>query len=204
MARLSEEIIQAAQQTKEKRSRLETARRAREETAAAVQANIDACMDAFALASAVHTAAVEHHTAMKAAVQRLKEHVTTRTSAVALAEVELETRQAAVASQEVESAQAIEMGRQAESALRVEKAALDSYTQDVTRDAKAHEMEVRKANERIATTTALRELRVASVVAERRLHNTWRMREEGSQLPLGTSHSWVARTRSTEGPSGRT
>ena len=82
------------------------------------------------------------------------------------AEVELETRQAAVASQEVESAQAIEMRRQAESALWVAKAALDSYTQDVTRDAKAHGLKVRKANERIATTTAQRELRVASVVAE--------------------------------------
>ena len=130
------------------------------------QQNIDACMDAFALASAVHTAAVEHHMAMKAAVQRLNEHVTTRTSAVALPEVELETRQAAVSSQEAESAQAIEIRRQAESALRVVKAALNSYTQDVTRDVKAHEMEVWKANERIATTTALRKLRVASVVAE--------------------------------------
>ena len=123
-------------------------------------------MDAFALASAVHTTAVEHHTAMKAAVQRLNEHVTTRTSAVALAEVELETRQAAVASQEVESAQAIEMRRQAESALRVVKAALNSHTQDVTRDVKAHEMEVWKVNKRIAMTTAQRKLRVASVVAE--------------------------------------
>ena len=75
-----------------------------------------------------------------------------------LVEVELETRQAAVSSQEVESAQAIEMRR---SALRVVKAALDSYTQDVTRDVKVHEMEVWKANERIATTAALRKLRVA-------------------------------------------
>ena len=29
--------------------------------------NIEACMDAFVLASAVHTAAVEHHTAMNVA-----------------------------------------------------------------------------------------------------------------------------------------
>ena len=56
--------------------------------------------------------------------------------------------------------------------MRVKQTALYLYTQDVTRDARAHEMEVRKANERIATATALRELRVASVVAERRLHNT--------------------------------
>ena len=60
--------------------------------------------------------------------------------------------------------------------MRVEQAALYLYTQDVTRDAKTHEMKVRKANERIATVTALRELRVAPVVAERRLRNTWRMR----------------------------
>ena len=143
---------------------METARRAREECSPEQQ-NIDACMDAFALASAVHTAAVEHHTAMKAAVQRLNE-MSTSPLKHPLAEVELETRQAAVASKEAESAQAIEMRRQAESALRVVKAALDSYTQDMTRDAKAHEMEVRKANERIAMTTALCELRVASVVAE--------------------------------------
>ena len=58
------------------------------------------------------------------------------------------------------------MRRQAESALRVVKAALDSYTQDVTRDVKAHEMEVWKGNERIAMTAALCELRVTSVVAE--------------------------------------
>ena len=56
------------------------------------------------------------------------------------------------------------------------QAALYLCTQDVTLGARAHEMEVRKANERIATATALRELRVASVVAERRLHNIWRMR----------------------------
>ena len=72
MARLSEEIIQAAQQTKEKRSRLEKARRAREETAAAVQANIDACMDAFALASASTPQWWKHHTGMKADVQVFK------------------------------------------------------------------------------------------------------------------------------------
>ena len=125
MARLSEEITQVAQQTKEKRSRLETARRAREECSPEQQ-NIDSCKDTFALASAVHNAAVEHHTAMKAAVQRLNEHVTTRTSAVALVEVELETRQAAVSSQEAESAQAIEMRRQAESAMRVARHLLDS------------------------------------------------------------------------------
>ena len=64
----------------------------------------------------------------------------------------------------------------AKAAMRVPQAALYIYAQDVIRDARAHEMEVWKANERIATATVLRELRVASVVAERRLHNTWRMR----------------------------
>ena len=52
------------------------------------------------------------------------------------------------------------MRRQIESALRVVKATLDSYTQNVIRDDKAHG----------------RELRIASVVAERRLQNTWWMR----------------------------
>ena len=74
MVRLSEEIIQTSQQTKEKRSCLETVRTAREETTATVQANIEACMDAFVLVFTVHTAAVEHHTDMNDA-----QRVTTRT-----------------------------------------------------------------------------------------------------------------------------
>ena len=51
------------------------------------------------------------------AADRLAQHAASRTSAVVLAEVELETRQSAVASQEQVSAQAIEMRRQAQSAL---------------------------------------------------------------------------------------
>ena len=78
------------------------------------------------------------------------------------------------------------MRRQVESELRVVKATLDSYTQNVIRDFKAHEMEVWKVNERIVTTTALRELRVASVVAERKLHITWR---RWITTTVGTSHS---------------
>ena len=75
MVRLSEEIIQTSQQTKEKQSCLETVRTAREETTATVQANIEACMDAFVLVFTVHTAVVEHHTDMNDA-----QRVTTRTS----------------------------------------------------------------------------------------------------------------------------
>ena len=74
MVRLSEEIIQTSQQTKEKQSCLETVRTAREEMTATVQANIEACMDAFVLVFTVHTAVVEHHTDMNDA-----QRVTTRT-----------------------------------------------------------------------------------------------------------------------------
>ena len=74
MVRLSEEIIQTSQQTKEKRSCLVTVRAAREETTATVQANIEAWLDAFVLVFTVHTAAVEHHTDMNDA-----QRVTTRT-----------------------------------------------------------------------------------------------------------------------------
>ena len=49
--------------------------RAREETTATVQANIEAWLDAFVLVSTVHTAAVEHHTVMNVA-----QRVTTRIS----------------------------------------------------------------------------------------------------------------------------
>ena len=73
-----------------RRSCLETTQRACEETTATVQANIEACMNAFALASTVHTAAVEHHTDMNSV--SLLEHP----------EVELEMRQAAVVSQETD------------------------------------------------------------------------------------------------------
>ena len=74
MVRLSEEIIQTLQQTEEKQSCLETVRTAREETTATVQANVEACMDAFVLVFTVHTAVVEHHTDMNDA-----QRATTRT-----------------------------------------------------------------------------------------------------------------------------
>ena len=73
MVRLSKkETMQTAQQTK---LLGDDSERAREETTATVQANIEAWLDAFALASTVHTAAVEHHTVMNVA-----QRVTTRTS----------------------------------------------------------------------------------------------------------------------------
>ena len=88
IARLSEEIIQAVQQKKEKRSRLEIARRAREECSPEHQ-NIEACMDAFVLVDrGSHLSGGTSHSRERCTA-RLNEHITTRTSAVALAEVEL-------------------------------------------------------------------------------------------------------------------
>ena len=82
------------------------------------------------------------------AADRLAQHVASRTSAVALAEVELETRQSAVASQEQDSAQAIEVRRQAQSALRAAQAALGTHTQDATRRARTHGAKVQRAERR--------------------------------------------------------
>jgi len=158
MARLSEEISQAAMQTKEKRTRLESARRARQETAAAIQANVEACANSVAVAAAVHRGAVEHFAAAKAAVEQLGECVGARSSAAALSEVERDARAAAVAQLEADQAQAINMRKQAEASKRVATAALDSHTQDAARRARAHEVEVRRAEERVSTATALRDL----------------------------------------------
>ena len=101
---------------------------------------------------------VEHYTATKAAVDQLGEHVATRSSAVALSEVEREARAAAVAQVEADQTQAINVRKQTEAAMRVASAALDSHTQDAARRARTHEVEVRRAEERVATATALRDL----------------------------------------------
>ena len=110
MARLSEEIAQAAVQTKEKRDRLELARRARRETAAAIQANVDACANSVNIAVAVHSAAVEHFAATNVAAEQPSEHVATRSSSTALSEDKRDTRVTAVTQLEAEQAQACSVG----------------------------------------------------------------------------------------------
>ena len=56
MDRLSEEVAQASVQTKEKRDRLESARRACQETATAMQAKVEARANSVNVAVAVHHA----------------------------------------------------------------------------------------------------------------------------------------------------
>ena len=126
----SQEIADASQQTQEKRSRLEAARRAREETAAAVRANVDACTTVVMEAAAHHKAAVDRHSAMTAAIDQLSQHLTTRSSEATLAQVELEARSAAVSGLENEYAQAVEARRLAEGQMRVAKAAHESHVKD--------------------------------------------------------------------------
>ena len=72
--RLSEEVAQASVQTKEKRDRLESARRACQETATAIQANVEACANSVNVAVAVHRAVVEHFAATEVAAVQLNKH----------------------------------------------------------------------------------------------------------------------------------
>ena len=60
MDRLSEEVAQASVQAGGKRDRLESARRACQETATAIQAKVEACGNSVNVAVAVHRAVVEH------------------------------------------------------------------------------------------------------------------------------------------------
>ena len=74
MDRLSEEVAQASVQTKEKRDRLESARRACQETATAIQAKVEACANSVNVAVAVHRAVVEHFAATEVAAVQLNKH----------------------------------------------------------------------------------------------------------------------------------
>ena len=76
MTRLSEEVAQASMQTKEKHDRLESARRACQETAAAIQANVEACANSVDVAVPMHSTAVEHFAATEIAAVQLIKHVT--------------------------------------------------------------------------------------------------------------------------------
>ena len=60
MARLSEDIAQASVQTKEKRDRLKSARRACQETAAAIQAKVEACANSVDVAVPMHGTLCSH------------------------------------------------------------------------------------------------------------------------------------------------
>ena len=92
-------------QTKEKCDRLESVRRARQETAAAVHANVDACVNSVNVAEVVHSAAVEHFAATKVAADQLSDHG-------AQSDVKRDTRIAAVTQLDADQAQAIYMRKQ--------------------------------------------------------------------------------------------
>ena len=92
MTRLSEEVAQASMQTKEKRDRLESARRACQETAAAIQAKVEACANSVDVAVPMHSTAVEHFAATEIAAVQLIKHVDTRSSFTAMPKVKRDTR----------------------------------------------------------------------------------------------------------------
>ena len=75
MTRLSEDISQASVQTTEKRDRLESARRACQETAAAIQAKMEACANSVDVAVPMHSTAVKHFAATEIAAVQLIKHV---------------------------------------------------------------------------------------------------------------------------------
>ena len=170
MDRLSEEVAQASVQTKDKRDRLKSARRVCQETAAAVQAKVEACANRVDVAVSTRGHPFLIHGNAKGQARHaghFSDAVGTRTSS---------------------------SDQHAKAAMRVAQAALYLYTQDVTRDVRAHVMEVRKANERIATATARR------LSQNEDSETLGGCGEEGSQLLRGSSHSRAARTRRTEGP----
>ena len=152
---------------------MESARRACQETAAAIQSKVEACANSVDVAVPMHShsgGTLCSHRNCSSTVDQVRGH-----PFFIHGNAKGEVRHAGHFRVTVGS-RTSSSDQHAKAAMRVEQTALYLCTQDVTRDASAREMEVRKANERITTATALRELRVASVVAERRIRNTWRMR----------------------------
>ena len=99
-------------QTKEKRDRLESARRACQETAAAIQAKVEACANSVDVAVPMHSTAVKHFAATEIAAVQLIKHVDTRSSFTAMPKVKRDTRVISVSQLEAEQAQAINMRKQ--------------------------------------------------------------------------------------------
>lgn len=130
----------------------------RKETAASVRANVASCMAGVIDAAAAHHSAVEHHRAVAASVKQLSEHESERSAACGNAETEFEARTSVLSGLELECAHMVSARRQAAEELRMSTAALDTHTKDAARRARAHEVEIRRAEDRFNAATTLREL----------------------------------------------
>jgi hypothetical protein len=157
--RLCEELAAAASATKAARGRYEQARRARIEAVAVARSNLDAANDAVVSAGAAAAAAAEHHQAMQATVEALKERVSTRKTEASAAEREKEARSDAAKVLKEEILDQEKNCRVAEELARRTADALASHQGDAARRARAHDAEVRRAKEKSQATTALRDMR---------------------------------------------
>ena len=156
---------------------MESARRACQETAAAIQPKVEACANSVDVAVPMHSTAVEHFTVTE------------------IAAVQLSTWTPVPHSRQCQRSSA---SRGSFPCHSWKQNKLKRSTCESSHESGAGSVVPLHAgcdprcqgsrNGGTESERALRELRVASVVAERRLRNTWRMRS-------GTSHSRAARTR---------
>ena len=91
---------------------MESVRRASQETAVAIHANVDACANSVNFAEVVHSAAVEHFADTKVAADQLRDHGSPVPSSTAQSDVKRDTRIAAVTQLDADQAQAIYVRKQ--------------------------------------------------------------------------------------------
>eukprot|EP00746_Dinoflagellata_sp_MGD_P164386 gnl/MRDRNA2_/MRDRNA2_92981_c0_seq1.p1 gnl/MRDRNA2_/MRDRNA2_92981_c0~~gnl/MRDRNA2_/MRDRNA2_92981_c0_seq1.p1 ORF type:complete len:808 (-),score=269.04 gnl/MRDRNA2_/MRDRNA2_92981_c0_seq1:387-2810(-) len=157
--RLGEELAATSAATKAARGRYEQARRARLEADAVARSNLDAANQGVVSAAAASAAAAEHHQAMLAAMEALKERLVARKTEASAAEREKEARIGAAKVLKGEISAAEKAARMAEEEARISEEVLASHKGDSARRARAHEAEVRRAKEKAQATATLRDMR---------------------------------------------
>jgi len=162
--RLGEELTGASDTTKKAQAKFETARRARMEAAAQVRRECETATAKKLEVEAQNAAAIERHATMSAVVVLLQERAKARQAEVNSAERDREARQAVNQSAVAESSEAESNRRQAEAEATAITAAVASHIADAARRSRAHDVEVRRAEERAARASKLRDMRTRGLV----------------------------------------
>jgi hypothetical protein len=162
--RLSEELSVASSATKKVQVRFETARRARMEAAAQFRSHLEAAGVKKAEAEAQNAAAIERLAAMSAVLLVLQERAKARRAEVKSAERDRDARRAVNLAAVADSSEAESLRRQAEAEANAAAAAVTSHIGDAARRCRAHEVEVRRARERVTKASTLRDMRTRGLV----------------------------------------
>jgi len=134
------------------------------ESTAQIRSQVESATAKKVEAEARNGAAIERHSAMSAVLLVLQERVQARQDEVKSAERDRDNRRAVSLTAAAESADAERLRRQAEGQASAAAAAVASHIGDTARRSRAHEVEIRRAQERASKASALRDMRTRSLL----------------------------------------